>query len=66
MLRIIEAVWTPKANLLVIMCDCGNTFQHPTDRWTVRCPKCNSSVNVALLRDEYARDNRPTKKEDTD
>ena len=64
-MHIIDVVWTPKVNLLVIQCDCGGAFQHPSNRWTVRCPNCNTTQNIALLRDNYARDNRPRKKEDT-
>jgi hypothetical protein len=56
-MQLIDAVWTKSVNLLVILCACGKTFQHRSDRWTVRCGVCQRSAHLGKLRDEFMRRN---------
>ncbi len=39
-MKIINAKWTPKVNMLLIKCDCGNKFWQRADRMKVYCSKC--------------------------
>lgn len=39
-MKIIDARWTPRVNMLLIECLCGNRFEHRSDRWIVRCRRC--------------------------
>ena len=58
--RIVDAYWTPNRNILKLKCsDCGKVFDHPTDRWTVRCPTCRKSWHLKGVRDRYQRENEP-------
>lgn len=54
MLKIINAEWTPKYNLLIIRCDCRGVFKHRADRWVVKCPDCLKQENLGHLRDQYS------------
>ena len=49
-MKIVDARWTPRVNMLVIVCDCGHEFEHRADRWRVRCP-CGRQGHLAVLRD---------------
>jgi hypothetical protein len=53
-MTITGATWTPRVNLLAVLCECGRTIDHPADRWTVRC-RCGRTAHLGRLRDEYAR-----------
>lgn len=53
MIRIAAAMWTPRYNVLGMLCDCGERFAHRSDRWTVRCPKCYAKGNLGDIRDYY-------------
>jgi hypothetical protein len=55
---IINAVWTPKINLLLIGCQCGKLLWHRTDRWKVQCP-CGRTENLGVIRDRYVDWNNP-------
>ena len=56
--KIIDAKWTPKMNLLVVRCGgCDAIFNHRSDRWTVRCPRCGKQGHLARMREEYADKN---------
>jgi DNA-directed RNA polymerase subunit RPC12/RpoP len=49
-MRIVDAIWTPRVNVYRVACGCGRDFQHPADRWSVRCPVCGAWRNLARLR----------------
>jgi hypothetical protein len=51
------AKWTPRVNLLVIVCPCGAEFHHRADRWIAHCPKCRGSGHLESLRMDYVRRN---------
>ena len=51
-MRIIDAVWAPECNMYIIQCDCGNEFQHHSDRWKITCPFCYKKGDSGRLRDE--------------
>lgn len=53
-MAIVDAVWTPQVNFLIIRCSCGIYLRHPADRWTVRCSGCGSTMHLGVLRDAYA------------
>lgn len=57
-MRITDAEWTRRVNLLHIECECGRKFAHPADRWTVKCPFCRKTAHLGRLRDEYLERNR--------
>jgi len=44
-MKIINAEWTPKVNMLVIKCKCNNKFYHKADRIKIKCPKCGKIGN---------------------
>lgn len=50
-MKIIDAEWTPRCNLLVIRCGCGVRFRHRADRWRVQCPFCERRGHLRDLRD---------------
>ena len=53
-MRIISARWEPTCNILTIECkECGCVFDHPGNRWHVRCPKCRNLRHLQRLRDDY-------------
>ena len=49
-MKIIDAKWTPKVNLLKIKCPCGVEFWHRADRWTLQCPECGHQEGIVALR----------------
>lgn len=61
MMKIINAKWTPKFNLLKIKCDCGEIFWQRADRKRMICPECDKigdcmklkSYGKVELEDEY-------------
>lgn len=53
-LQILDAIWTPRVNLLVIRCSaCRRHFTHRADRWMAVCPTCKSASHLSLLRASY-------------
>ena len=50
-MQLLDAVWTPKINMVVIECDCGFMFQRRADMWKVVCPRCGKYDNLAVLRE---------------
>lgn len=48
-MTLVDVFWTPKVNMLVVKCDCGRTFEHRLDCWTVRC-KCGRAENIEVIR----------------
>jgi hypothetical protein len=51
-MKIVDAAWGDKTNVLVIECECGRIFTHRADRWNVRCPSCRSKAHLSTLRDQ--------------
>ncbi len=52
-MRIVEAKWTPRVNVLTIECECGKLFDHRTDRWRAKCPKCGTVQDLGDIRERY-------------
>lgn len=53
-MKIVDAEWAPKVNLLHILCDkCQKIFKHRCDRWTVYCTHCGASGCMQKMRDEF-------------
>ena len=55
-MKIINAVWTPDINILIIKCACGNKIRHRADSWNVRCLKCQAIGNLKQLREEMMKE----------
>jgi hypothetical protein len=51
--KLVEAVWTPIINWLIIECDCGNNFKHRSDRWWPVCDFCGRKENLGIIRERY-------------
>jgi hypothetical protein len=56
-MHIVGARWTPSINMMEVRCQCGITFDHRADRWTVRCP-CGRTDHLQKLRDRYVPQNQ--------
>jgi hypothetical protein len=54
-MTIIDAVWTPVVNMLVLRCRCGVSTHHRADRWRVVCEGCRASAHLGAIRAEYVR-----------
>jgi hypothetical protein len=52
-MRIIDVTWTRTVNMTVILCSCGNVFEHRMDRWVVHCPECHAYAGIDYLRQQY-------------
>lgn len=52
-MKIVDAYWTPRANILTIHCNCGSRFKHPANRIMAECPECRSRVNTVLLKNKH-------------
>ena len=50
MVKIVDAIWTPQVNLMVIVCDYGEEFRHLANRWRVKCPGCGRTENLRETR----------------
>lgn len=50
-MKIRDCKWTPRVNILVIECDCGQRLGHRADSWWVVCPQCFRRENLQTLRD---------------
>jgi len=57
-MKIIDAKWTPKVNLLKIKCSCGEEFWHRADRWTLQCPRCGQREGIVAVRQRELTLNR--------
>jgi hypothetical protein len=53
-MKIVDARWTKKINMLVILCACNKTFEHRADRWAVKCPTCSRVAHLHDLREQYS------------
>lgn len=53
-MKIVDTIWTPYVNKLIIACTCGAQFDHRTDRWLVRCP-CGKVEKIEILRNEWQK-----------
>lgn len=63
-MRINDAEWGLPCNIIIIRCPCGFIIRHRSDRWIVRCAKCNNNSNLALLRDKFVKERRQDDKGD--
>jgi len=53
-MKIVDAYWTSRCNILVIECECGFDFAHRADKWEVKCSKCGKTDNLQRIRDDGA------------
>jgi uncharacterized OB-fold protein len=49
-MNIVNAIWTPQGNILIIKCACGKTFTHPADKTVVICPHCKKQGNMKVVK----------------
>jgi len=55
-MRIVDAKWTPRVNMLIIKCTaCDRRFEHRADRWQVRC-ECGQERHLGALRERMLAD----------
>ena len=54
-MKIIDATWTPKVNMLTIECACGHQWGHRSDRWRVWCAKCGATESLGVIRGRYTQ-----------
>jgi len=53
-MKIVDAKWTKKYNVLVIKCHvCNTEFEHRADRWYARCTYCHTQERLDKIRDHY-------------
>ena len=50
-MRIVDADWAPRCNLLVVECECGHHHRHRADRWRVECPRCRGVDRLSRMRE---------------
>ena len=62
-MRIVDAEWTEKCNLLTIECECGCSIPHWSDRWKVTCEKCGMEENLGDIRHKVIEEPVLPKKE---
>lgn len=60
-MKIVNAFWTPKGNLIGYACDCGSEFSEPATKWTIKCPFCKRTAHVEQLRKQYTNENLKAK-----
>ena len=48
------ARWTPKVNILVVLCSCDVEFECRADRWKVVCEQCKRTGNLQRMRELYS------------
>ena len=53
-MTIIDAVWTPSGNLLALLCACGMSHWHATNRWRAVCPACGARTSLHAIREKFA------------
>jgi hypothetical protein len=55
-LRLIDATWGPKVNILHVIClRCVRWVDHPANKWQVRCDKCGEVSNLGDMREVYRK-----------
>ena len=55
-MRVIDADWSPKGNILVMDCNCGKRFRHPSWRKWATCPDCGEKGDLIYLKSKDAED----------
>jgi hypothetical protein len=40
-MTVLDVRWTPKVNILLIQCDCGNRFLHLSNYSAAKCDMCD-------------------------
>ena len=50
-MHIVSAYWTPRVNMYVIKCKCGNYIEHATNKWHVRCEVCGACDSLSVIRE---------------
>jgi len=48
--KVIDADWTPKGNMLTMACDCDNIFRHPSWKRWATCPQCGAKGDLIVLK----------------
>lgn len=62
-MKVIDADWTPKGNMLTLACRCDNVFKHPSwRRWAV-CNKCGAKGDLIELKSMDAERSMDIRKE---
>jgi len=51
-LKLIDAKWSPRVNILIIQCDCGSVINHAADKVLIHCVLCRAYKNLHKLREE--------------
>lgn len=54
-MKIDDATWTTKVNMLLMSCDCGKQWYHRSDRWRAQCPRCKTWGDLQELCEDYLR-----------
>lgn len=49
-MKMVDARWSRRVNMLTIQCDCGARFDHPANRRIMQCPKCRRTASVETVR----------------
>ena len=45
-MRVVNAYWAKRCNILIIRCRCGHEFKHPANRVRMICPLCKEEANA--------------------
>lgn len=51
-MKLKNVLWNYDVNHLIIECLCGKIFTYPINRWKVRCPHCNRTESVEVIRNQ--------------
>ncbi len=55
-MKIVACYWDVPTNMLRILCDCGEKFDHRADRWFAKCPSCKEVEHLSELRNRWVDD----------
>jgi len=55
-IKILDAYWTERVNVLILICQCGCRFEHKASRWNVMCPKCGYFDHLSKIREKFVRE----------
>ena len=55
-MKIVDACWTAKVNMLVVLCNCYRKFEHPANRRKVNCPGCGRQEQLEDLRNKLVKE----------